>query len=200
MQYGLINMEGSLSPSKSCREADTINRIYLIALLLLFLMIIVRTILTLSNHMAGGTVNVFEQSSIRYALTFFVTGMAFIVRQEPLKVDRKYVPLILLATIFNLLTMILGYFSISFMPVGNYEVLYVGLNLCFATVIDFHQRVIKLTTTLASAVMIIGLVCVAQPWQNIVEKKAIGDLPCAYWQAQLSPNTVSEQFLLYIHR
>ena len=144
--------------------------------------------------------NMFEQNSLRYALTFLATAIACIVSKKSVKVDRRHASTILIASIFNFFTMSLGYFLISFMPVGNYEALYVGLQLCFSTVIDFHQRVIKLTTTLASAVMIIGLVCVAQPWQNIVEKKAIGDLPCAYWQAQLSPNTVSEQFLLYIHR
>ena len=152
------------------------------ALALLFVMLIFRIIVTISTQLAGGKTNIFQQNSLRYGATFLLANVMLLFSRNTLWFDKKHIPTMVATALLNFASSSSVFFATSFMPLGNIEAMYIGLYIIMSTIVDLIHQDIKLQSALASSITIVGLICLAQPWSQLLERLEVEKLPCEYWQ------------------
>ena len=158
------------------------SRMNIIPLFALFLVMIFRASATLASQMGGGKVNIFEQNTIRYGVTFLIVSALIIIKSTRIFVEAKFVPKLVLVGALNFSAASIIFFTASFMPVGNIEAIYVGGYVFSTTVIDVCQRNVKFVSSLASLIIVLGLISLSQPWNEMAENADIHKIPCDYWE------------------
>ena len=189
------------SKTDETRHDDSILNVF--ALFVLFLVMIFRASATLASQMGGGKVNIFEQNTIRYGVTFLIAFTLVITQSKSVFVEAKYIHKVVLVGALNFSTISIIFFSASFMPVGNIEAMYVGGYVFSTTVIDVCQRNVKFVSSLVSLLMLVGLISLSQPWDKMAENADIDKIPCDYWEENrmynLTVGNISEtETILYM--
>ena len=151
-------------------------------------LVLARTGSTLSSQVASGKTNIAKLNVLRYTLHVLLTLCIAFVKQKSVLVGRKYAHYIILTGSANVCAASLLYFVASFMPLGNFEAMYLVLYILIATTADFIKGVIKLTQVVRSALAICGIILVSQPWITVKIKPAIDEVPCDYWDHEFSSN------------
>ena len=159
----------------------------------------------LSSQIAGGKVNILEQNSIRYCMTFLMSSVLVIIHRTSVFVQAKYIHKIIFIGVFDLFLTNILFFAESFMPIGSNDAMFVGLHYISSTIIDLCEKKIKFWSALASLVILVGLISMAQPWNKTAESVDICQVPCDYWENRMydaityniseEPETLHHRFL-----
>ena len=107
--------EGKICHKHETSHQDSHENI--IAYIVIFLMIISQTCATLSSQIAGGKVNIFQLTSMRYGVTFLIASVLVIIHRTTVFVEAKYVHKIILIGFLNFVLTNILFFLSSFMSV-----------------------------------------------------------------------------------
>ena len=163
---------------------------------LLFACLACYTVGVLSSQVSGLQGNVFQLNSLAYFFQFLVALCCFPCQRYSLKVSKKHIGVLLGAVISNV-----GYttcfpFAASFMPVGNLDAFFVALYIVCTTCFDLYKGTVTWKSVLISAVILVGIVIMTQPWNITHGNKMNTMVPCDYLDCISSHNQTNSKLCL----
>ena len=141
-----------------------------------------------SSQVASAKTNVFVLNAMRYTVQVAIGIVIVIVTKDSLYVTWRHAGLMVASFSGNILYVSVFYFAATFMPIGNLDALFCAMYCITATLYDVMRKVVNKVTIAASAIAILGIVLLAQPWKHEFKEPRLKMIPCDYLDGDYDPS------------
>ena len=139
-----------------------------------------------SAQVAGNQVSIFIVNMFRFAFEIFFSIGCIWFGNHSLKVARKDIQKVIIASLFNLVYVTLFYLSSTLLPIGNLDGVYGGIYIATTTFVDAVRRQISKWSVFAALIAGTGLILLTQPWHSF---KGHMIAPCDVLDSNMPINT-----------
>ena len=142
-----------------------------------------------SSQVASAKTNIFILNAMRYSVQIVIGILIVIVTNDSLYVAWRHACLMVASFSGNILYVSVFYLAATFMPIGNLDALYCVMYCITATLYDVMRKVVNKVTIAASAIAILGIMLLAQPWKHEFKEPRLKMIPCDYLDGDYDPST-----------
>ena len=181
--------EEETSPQRPLLANDSPKQKHpLIVYSLLFACMACYTVGVISAQVSGMKTNICQLISLSYILQFVGVLCCFPVKGYCLKISKEHIGMFIGAIIANIVYTTCFLFAASFMPVGNLDAFFVAIYMVSATCYDLYKNSITKKAVVRSAIILVGIVIMAQPWAVTETSQLKAMIPCDYLDSLRYPN------------